>query len=56
MAKTNMFQQGDKVSWRGNIGTVKCNNSDFRYWEVVFSDCTRILHYEDIELHFTKEG
>jgi hypothetical protein len=55
MAKTNMFKIGDKVEWRGEIGSIIRNDKDFRYWVVEFEDYTRILHYEDIELTFAED-
>jgi hypothetical protein len=55
MAKTNIFKTGDKVQYRDCIGTIKRNDSDYHYWVVEFKDCTRILHYEDLELTFLKE-
>ena len=54
MAKTNLFKPGDKAEWRGKVGTITRNDKDFRYWVVEFDDCTRILHFEDIELTYVK--
>jgi hypothetical protein len=56
MAKTNMFKQGDLVTYEGKVGTVLQNDRDFRYWVVEFKDCTRILHYEALQLTFGKDN
>lgn len=48
MAGTNRFSMGNIVGYDGMIGTVKKNCNDFKYWEVEFKDCTRILHYKDM--------
>lgn len=56
MAKTNMFKQGDLVTYEGKVGTVLRNDRDFRYWVVELQDCTRILHYEDLQLTFGKDN
>lgn len=52
MAVTNMFATGDKVLWRGEVGTIKRNDNDFRYWVVEFDKYTQILHYEDLTIHY----
>lgn len=52
MAKTNLFTTGDTVLYKDNVGLIKRNDKDFRYWVVEFKDCTRILHYEDLELTY----
>lgn len=56
MANTNLFKEGDAVNWNGNIGKITANDRDFRYWQVEFKDCIRIIHYEDLELHFDREA
>ena len=55
MAKTNMFAEGNLVDWKGKTGKITRNDNDFRYWVVEFRDCTRILHYEDLELTLGKD-
>lgn len=45
MAGTNRFAEGNIVGYDGMIGTVKKNCNDFKYWEVEFKNCTRIIHY-----------
>ena len=56
MAKTNMFARGDSVTYKGAVGTILRNDHDYRYWVVEFKGCTRILHYEDLEITFKKEA
>lgn len=51
MAKSNLFRTGDRVLYKGKTGQIERNDRDFRYWVVEFKDCTKILHYEDIELN-----
>lgn len=55
MAKTNMFATGNCVTYKGAVGRILRNDRDFRYWVVEFKDCTRILHYEDLDITFERK-
>lgn len=48
MAGSNRFCKGNIIGYDGMIGVVKKNCKDFRYWEVEFKNCMRVIHFRDM--------